>query len=121
MANKPYSSKAAENVKWIARALCRYVSYLHLQLFGGGGLQLGGHGAFQGVSDQCQALAAVVRNGQNLTFHRLPVHPVTLQERKECEGELGCFNIFIEWMDKWMKKQSESPGIHVLGRALLCF
>lgn len=92
---KPYSSKAAENLKWIARALCRYVSYLHLQLFGGGGLQLGGHGALQGVSHQRQALTAMVRNGQNLTFHRLPVHPVTLQERKECEGEWGHFNIII--------------------------
>lgn len=61
-------------------------SHLHLQLFGGGGLQLGGNGALQRVSNQRQALAAVVGNGQHLTFHRLPVHPVTLQEGRAREG-----------------------------------
>lgn len=55
-------------------------SHLHLQLFGGGGLQLGGNGALQRVSNQRQALAAVVGNSQHLTFHGLPVHPVPLQE-----------------------------------------
>lgn len=65
------------------------VSHLHLQLLGGGGLQLGGNGALQRVSNQRQALAAVVGNGQNLTFHGLPVHPVALWERKESEGGSG--------------------------------
>lgn len=64
-------------------------SHLHLQLLGGGGLQLGGNGALQRVSNQRQTLAAVVRNGQNLTFHGLPVHPVALRERKDSEGEDG--------------------------------
>lgn len=68
-------------------------SHLHLQLFGGGGLQLGGNGALQRVPNQRQALAAVVRNGQNLTFHRLPVHPVTLQERRERVEVRTEFNI----------------------------
>lgn len=64
----------------------RGASHLHLQLLGGGGLQLGGNGALQRVSNQRQTLAAVVGNGQNLTFHGLPVHPVALQEGKDSEG-----------------------------------
>lgn len=62
-------------------------SHLHLQLFGGGGLQLGGNGALQRVSNQRQALAAVVGDGQHLTFHRLPVHPVALQEGRAGGGQ----------------------------------
>lgn len=67
------------------------MSHLHLQLLGGGGLQLGGNGALQSVSNQNQTLTAVVGNGQNLTLHRLPVHPVTLQwteSGEEGEGEI---------------------------------
>lgn len=61
----------------------RGVSHLHLQLLGVGGLQLGGNGALQSVSNQSQTLTAVVWNGENLTLHRLPVHPVTLQGKEE--------------------------------------
>lgn len=62
-------------------------THLHLELLGAGGLQLGGHGALQSVSLQSQALAAVVGDGQNLTLHGLPVHPVTLRrKRKTCEA-----------------------------------
>lgn len=76
-------------------------SHLHLQLFGGGDLQLGGNGALQRVSNQRQTLAAVVGNGQHLTFHGLPVHPVPLQEgRARGGGERGvrkikCFIPFL--------------------------
>lgn len=62
-------------------------SHLHLQLLGGGGLQLGGNGALQSVSHQSQALTAVVGNGQNLALHGLPVHPVALQRKGGGEGE----------------------------------
>lgn len=61
-------------------------SHLHLQLLGGGGLQLGGNGALQRVSNQRQTLAAVVGNGQHLTFHGLPVHPVALRDGKDSQG-----------------------------------
>lgn len=57
------------------------VSYLHLQLLGRGSLQLGGNGALKSVSNQNQTLTAVVGHSENLTLHRLPVHPVTLQSR----------------------------------------
>lgn len=64
------------------------IAHLHLELLGAGGLQLGGDGALQSVSLQGQALAAVVGDGQNLTLHGLPVHPVTLRrKRKTCEAD----------------------------------
>ena len=56
------------------------MSHLHLQLPGGDSLQLGGNGALQSVSNQSQTLTAVVGNSQDLALHRLPVHPVTLEE-----------------------------------------
>ena len=71
------------------------MSHLHLQLPGGDGLQLGGNGALQSVSNQSQTLTAVVGNGQDLALHRLPVHPVTLEEaeremeRKDSKGGGG--------------------------------
>lgn len=62
-------------------------AHLHLELLGAGGLQLGGDGALQSVSLQGQALAAVVGDGQNLTLHGLPVHPVTLRRKRQtCEA-----------------------------------
>lgn len=61
--------------------------HLHLQLLGGRGLQLVGNGALQSVPHQSQTLAAVVGNGQDLTLHGLPVHPITLQS--QTAGMLG--------------------------------
>lgn len=58
-------------------------AHLHLELLGAGGLQLGGDGALQSVSLQSQALAAVVGDGQNLTLHGLPIHPVTLRRKQK--------------------------------------
>lgn len=85
-----YSAEEPENeVKSTCTLHPPGMSHLHLQLFGGCGLQLGGDGALQRVSNQRQALAAVVGNGQNLTFHSFPVHPVALWERKESEGGSG--------------------------------